>query len=288
MGSIVEGAVRAQKKGGDAGPALDVMDLIDGAGGLLAGGANVIMQLSWPEVGYGVLESKVDSGNVTKHPIKRARTTFTYLSVALMGTDEERKVYRRAVNGSHAQVRSGSESPVSYNAFDPELQMWVAACLYWGTVDIVERFRGPLADDIADALYEAAKPLGTTLQVKPEMWPADRHAFEEYWETSLGRIRIEPPVRQYLYDLAVLKFMPWPVRVLQARSNLFFTTGFLPAQFREAMQLEWTGMDQQRFDRIIGGVAAVSRRLPATMRRFPFNLYLWDFRMRVRLGFRLV
>jgi uncharacterized protein (DUF2236 family) len=36
------------------------------------------MQLSWPEVGYGVMESKVDSGNAMKHPYKRARTTFTY------------------------------------------------------------------------------------------------------------------------------------------------------------------------------------------------------------------
>jgi uncharacterized protein (DUF2236 family) len=41
-----------------------------------AGAANVIMQLSWPEVGYGVAESKVDSGNLLKHPWKRARTTF--------------------------------------------------------------------------------------------------------------------------------------------------------------------------------------------------------------------
>src|SRR6476660_6999398 len=36
-----------------------------------AGAANVIMQLSWPEVGHGVVESKVDSGNLLKHPWKR-------------------------------------------------------------------------------------------------------------------------------------------------------------------------------------------------------------------------
>ena len=29
-----------------------------------AGAANVIMQLASPEVGYGVVESKVDSGNL--------------------------------------------------------------------------------------------------------------------------------------------------------------------------------------------------------------------------------
>ncbi len=44
---------------------------------LLAGPANVIMQLARPGVGYGVLESRVESGRVDRHPIKRARTTFT-------------------------------------------------------------------------------------------------------------------------------------------------------------------------------------------------------------------
>ena len=49
---------------------------------LLAGPANVIMQLARPGVGYGVKESRVESGRVDRHPIKRARTTFTYLAVA--------------------------------------------------------------------------------------------------------------------------------------------------------------------------------------------------------------
>ena len=80
--------------------------------GLLAGPANVIMQLARPGVGYGVMESRVESGRVDRHPIKRARTTFTYLAVAAHGTDEQKAAYRRAVNGAHAQVYSTDESPV--------------------------------------------------------------------------------------------------------------------------------------------------------------------------------
>jgi uncharacterized protein (DUF2236 family) len=267
---------------------VSLVDMMDGIGGVMAGGANVIMQLSWAPVGYGVLESKVDSGKVTKHPLKRARTTFTYLAVALLGTDEERQTYRKAVNSSHAQVRSGPDSPVKYNAFDPELQLWVAACLYYGAVDVATRFRGPMDDETADGFYEAAKPLGTTLQVKPEMWPADRAAFDKYWAEGLDRISIDPPVRQYLYDLAALKYMPAPIRRLQSRSNLFVTTGFLPPPFREAMELSWSAEDEQRFNQMIHRLAAVSRRLPAVLQRFPFNFFLWDFRLRVRFKRRLV
>src|SRR5947209_11018649 len=62
-------------------PVTGVADLLNPAAVLLPA-ANVIMQLSRPGVGYGVVESPVDSGNVYKHPFKRARTTGTYLSVA--------------------------------------------------------------------------------------------------------------------------------------------------------------------------------------------------------------
>src|ERR1700750_923067 len=99
---------------------------------LLAGPANVIMNLARPGVGYGVMESRVESGRIDRHPIKRARTTFTYIAVANAGTDTQKAAFRRAVNRSHAQVYSTPDSPVSYNAFDPELQLWVAACIHKG------------------------------------------------------------------------------------------------------------------------------------------------------------
>ncbi|HVI18620.1 MAG TPA: oxygenase MpaB family protein, partial [Gaiellales bacterium] len=70
-----------------------VVDLLNPAAVLLPA-ANVIMQLASPGVGYGVLESPVDSGNVYKHPLKRARTTGTYLAAATMGTDADRALIR--------------------------------------------------------------------------------------------------------------------------------------------------------------------------------------------------
>ena len=106
-----------------------VADLLNPAATLLPA-ANVIMQLALPGVGYGVLESPVDTGNVYKHPFKRARTTGTYLAVATIGTESDRALIRDAVDVAHRQVRSTSSSPVSYNAFDPKLQLWVASRLY--------------------------------------------------------------------------------------------------------------------------------------------------------------
>ncbi len=152
-------------------PATRVADLAP-----LLPAVNVIMQLSLPGVGYGVLESPVDSGNVYKHPFKRARTTGTYLTVATAGTDADRN--DEAVDVAHRQVRSTSSSPVSYHAFDLKLQLWVAACLYRYFVDQHECLHGPLDEASADAVYQDAKRLGTTLQVPERTWPPDRVAFD--------------------------------------------------------------------------------------------------------------
>ncbi len=77
----------------------------------------------------------VESGRVDRHPIKRARTTFTYLAVSTNGTDQQKAAFRRAVDRAHAQVYSTESSPVDCNVFDKDLQLWVGACLYKGVVD---------------------------------------------------------------------------------------------------------------------------------------------------------
>ena len=112
-----------------------------------AGAANVVMQLSWPEVGHGVAESTVTSGSLMHHPWKRARTTFSYLAVAILGSPQDRAAYRAAVDGAHRQVRSTPTSPVKYNAFDRDLQMWVAACLFVGLEDTYQLLRGELTPE---------------------------------------------------------------------------------------------------------------------------------------------
>lgn len=255
---------------------------------LLAGPANVVMQLSSPGVGHGVVESTVDSGQVFRHPVKRTRTTLTYLAVATLGGDEDRRAYRTAVNRSHAPVQSGTDSPVEYNAFDPELQRWVAACLYKGVEDTCEIFTGPLSEADLDELYRGSATFGTTLQLPHRMWPADRAAFAEYWDQAVSRISIDADVRGYLHDLINLRFLPTPLRVPFCHVNRFVTTGFLPPRFRAEMRLPWSATDQRRFDRLMRVPALLVRHSPGPLRRFPFNLLLRDLRRRVASGRPLV
>jgi uncharacterized protein (DUF2236 family) len=264
-----------------------VVDLLNPAAVLLPA-ANVIMQLSSPGVGYGVVESPVDSGNVYKHPFKRARTTGTYLAAATLGTDADRALIRNEIDKVHAQVRSTSSSPVSYNAFDPRLQLWVAACLYRYYIDQHESLYGPLDDDSAEAVYQDAKRLGTTLQVRDGMWPPDRAAFDEFWKRSLDDLRIDPPVREHLRGVAAMDFLPAPLRLLAGRFNLFATAGFLPAEFREHMQLNWTASQQRKFEWLLTVLRLADRVIPREVWILGYELYLRDMRSRARRGKRVV
>jgi uncharacterized protein (DUF2236 family) len=265
----------------------------DAAGiGLLSGAANVIMELARPGVGYGVKDSRVESGRADRHPIKRARTTFTYLAVALSGTDEQKQRYRRAVNKSHAQVYSMPDSPVEYNAFDKNLQLWVAACLYKGFVDVHRIFIGEMDDEAADEHYRQGMTLGTTLQVPAEMWPADRKAFDEYWQQSLDLVHIDDAVYDYLWPIAAGRVgnatLPGPLQKRLDAINLFITTGFLPQRFRDEMKLPWDAAKQRRFNRIMGAIGRVNTVMPRFVRRFPFNWMLRDLEWRIRTGRPLV
>lgn len=136
--------------------------------------------------------------------------------------------------------------------------------------------------------YQLAHPLGTTLQVRQDTWPKDLEAFEEYWQEGLQQLHIDERIRQYLMMIADLKFLSPVTRFLLGRFNRFVTTGFLPPQIREQMQLEWNDKKQRRFERTVRTIGRISLLLPRVIRQAPYNLVLWDFRRRLKKGKPLV
>ena len=250
--------------------------------------ANVVMQLASPGVGYGVVESKVHSGSILKHPWKRLRTTSQYLAVAVFGSDEDRAAFRAAVDGVHRQVISTAESPVTYNGFDRELQMWVAACLFVGLEDTYTLLRGEMTADQAEQFYRSSWTLGTTLQVTEDQWPATRTEFDAYWDNACKQVVIDAPVREYLLDLINLRMIN-PVVGLPFRPLMkFLTIGFLAPVFRDALGLRWSKGKQRRFEWLFLLVAFANRFLPVFIRQGGSFLVLADVRRRVRAHSSLV
>jgi uncharacterized protein (DUF2236 family) len=259
--------------------------------GLLAGGANVIMQLSRLPVGYGVANSTVDSGRVDRHPLKRTRTTCAFLVIAMFGSDHERLEMRREIAKAHQHVHSKPGEAIHYDAFAPQLQLWVAACLYKGVEDVYSLIYGPPGEARLERVYQYCRRFGSTLQVTDEMWPPTRSAFERYWQAGIAQARMDDLTRPYLQSIADFTFLVAPLgrlgvplKPLISRLGWTITGGFLPQALRDELGLAWTERHQHRFDRFVRIGGAITRTLPRPLCQFPFNVYLWDTRRRIRLG----
>ncbi|MFJ2668869.1 oxygenase MpaB family protein [Nocardia fluminea] len=244
--------------------------------------ANVAMQFAHQGVAAGVMESPVESGALMVHPWKRLRTTSAYLAVAVLGTEEDKLAMREAVNSAHRQVRSRPDSKVKYNAFDRNLQMYVAAAIYIGFEDTHQLLCGKMTADELEAFYQGSDTFGTTLQVHPDMWPKTRAEFDEYWLDACKQVVCDDEFRAYIDDLLHLRMVHWSIRILFGSLLRFLTAGFLPPHFREQMAIEWSSTDQRRFEHLFLFVGFVNRFIPKFIRFSGTNSMMRDVRGRIK------
>ena len=237
-----------------------------GAEGILLAGAGraLLLQVANPAVGRGVLEHST----FTDRPLHRLMGTLTYAYAVVYGNEEQIKAVRRRVNRAHARVRSRPDAGApGYSAYDPELQLWVAATLYDTAATILTRVYGPLDDETADAMYREYAKLGTALQLPAHMWPADREAFGRYWEERLATLRADQAAVQVGRDLLYPAAAPLWYRALMPPAR-FLTAGLLTEQLRADFGLPWNARSERRFQRTMWALAVSYPRLPRRVRHW--------------------
>lgn len=248
----------------------DLTDVAAEALNLVGGGRALLLQIAHPAVGRGVVEHSDFATRI----MDRLHATMTYVYASVYADPEELATIRRAVNRAHVPVRApaGTAGP-AYNAFDPELQLWVAATLYETMIAVYERVFPALADDGADTIYREFAVIGTGLQLPASLWPADRRAFAAYWNETLTLLQPTPETTRVAGQLLQPRGVPWWVRALMPQGRLV-TVGLLPDGVRAGFGLAWTSRDQRRFDGWMRWAARVYPRLPRSLRHRPKELYL--------------
>jgi uncharacterized protein (DUF2236 family) len=238
---------------------------------LLAGaGRAILLQLADPGVGRGVAEHST----FTDRPINRLKGTLTYVYAVTYGTEEQVKEVRRRVNRAHVPVRRGADdkSP-GYNAYDPELQLWVTATLYDTALTIIEKIYGPLDDESADAMYQDYAKLGTALQLPPDKWPKDREEFNRYYDERMANLRASDAAVQVGRGLLYPKRASLWYRAIMPFAR-FLTAGLLPDHVRQDFGLPWSGRHERRFHRTMKVLAVTYPKLPQGVRHWFKNYCL--------------
>jgi uncharacterized protein (DUF2236 family) len=255
-----------------------VADLLDEPVVFLGAGSAVMLQLAERGVGKGVAEHST----TLRRPLDRLRTTLTYLHVMGLGTEEEKRAVARMVNRAHAPVHGEG-----YSAYDPELQLWVAATLVEVGKQMYEKVFGPIEPAALEQLYRDSWVYGTALQVPPGRWPTTRADFEAYWARKQAGFRSDEQVRRYAAALISTRDAAWLVKPLQPLVSLL-TRGNLTPDVREVLGLPWSAREQHRYDVVWRLVRAVYPRIPHVVRRAPARLAMAEVRWRIRTGRRVI
>ena len=246
---------------------------------MLGAGSTVMYQLAMKGVGLGVAEHST----TLKRPVDRLRTTLTFVFVMSLGTEAEKKAVARMVNKMHSTVRS----PGRYSAYDPELQLWVAATLAKNGEWLFEKVFNPMDQATKERVYRESWIFGTALQVTPEMWPQTRAEFDVYWEESLQKLEPDPIVQRYANQLLDIRSAPWVMRPALPLQSLM-TRGNLDARTREILGLSWSPREQRVYDLFWKVFPPVYRLVPRSLRQLHAQLVMRDMRRRMRKGKRVI
>jgi uncharacterized protein (DUF2236 family) len=245
-------------------------DLASEAVLIAGGGRAILLQIADPAVGHGV----ADHSDFASRPLDRLHATLTFVYAVACGTPEDVEIVRRRVDRAHGPVHgAGGASSPAYNAFDPELQLWVAATLYDSAMAVHELVFGPPADSDADTIYAQYAGLGTALQMPAALWPRDRAAFNRYWQERISELTTDAATRAVVHQLLYPRTGPALLRAAMPLGRLV-TVGLLPARVRQLYGLSWNRTLQKRFDRVFRLIAAVYPRLPRRLRHWPKDHYL--------------
>lgn len=219
---------------------------------VLGGGAAILLQIADPVVARGVAAHSAFADD----PMRRLRHTLGY--VYAIGIGDAAQVRRAAgfVDRAHAGVPG---------AADPDRQLWVAATLYRVGVDTYELVHGPLDGGLADEIYAASELLGTALQVPPGRWPADRAAFERFWQDAVTGLDVGDDARSVARDLLHPRHVPLWVRAGMPLGRTL-TAGLLPASIRDAYGLPWR---PRAFRRAVRVARLAARLTPRRLRELP-------------------
>lgn len=234
------------------------------------GGRALLLQIAHPAVGRGVVEHS----DFASRMLDRFHATMSFVYVSAFGTPEEYSALLRHINRAHAPVRAASEgAKPAYNAFDPALQLWVAATLYQTMVTIYDRVFPPLSSADRERVYQRMVALDRMLQLSEEHWPPTAAAFDAYWEDTVRSLKVTDDTRRIAGYILDPHGIPQWLRLALPDARLL-TAGLLPPAIRQQFELPWDDQCARRYDRRMGLLKAVYPRLPLRLRHSPRDAYL--------------
>jgi uncharacterized protein (DUF2236 family) len=211
-------------------------------------------------------------------PYVRLRRTAEVMDAIAWGPKAEADRRTRRVRAMHARARGvlprdAGRFPAGtpWAADDPELLLWIVACLVDSAVLVYDRYVTGLSDAERDAYWRDYRVVGRLFGLREADMPQSWAEFEAYMSGMLrsGDLHVTPTAREVGIDVVLRPPVPLKVRPLVELANVI-TVGLLPGAIRRGYRFSW---DPARALAVRGGAEYVKRvlvpLLPGALRYVP-------------------
>jgi uncharacterized protein (DUF2236 family) len=218
---------------------------------ILSGARAVLLEVAHPLIAAGV----ANHSDYRRRPLKRLFRTVRAMQLLSFGTLEDARQAAKRIHLAHRPVKGTLAENVgplpegtSYDARDPELELWVFATVVDSILVGYDLLIRPLSDAEKAAYYEDSKRMAHLLGVPPQTMPHTYADFRVYMDRMTHSDVLA--VGDLGRDVASGLFTHRLVGPL-ARVGSFCGIGLLPEHLREAFGFRW-GEQQTRWLERIG------------------------------------
>ncbi|MEZ4326798.1 MAG: oxygenase MpaB family protein [Polyangiales bacterium] len=245
---------------------------------LLMAGTTLVLQVSHPVVGAGVLQHSTFKTD----PWGRLKRTTLWGLRLLYGGPEKAPKAGRELRELHRGIRGTDSKGRRYVALDPEAYAWVHLTTYYAMVTTQRLFgERPFTAEQEAQLYAEWLQQGRVLGIRDQDMPADVDAFAAYFDDMVQHRLEETELGRYLLDVSLsrVKKPPQLRHVPNAAWNAFYGTlgswaklatyATMPEALRATYGVRWDAPKARRFralQRVVKGSLPI---LPARVRYLP-------------------
>jgi uncharacterized protein (DUF2236 family) len=204
-------------------------------------------------------------------PYERLARTAAVMDTIGFGSRAAADRATRRVRAMHRRVRGVTPEGIPYAADDPELLLWILACLVDSALVVYQKYVRSLSRDERDAYWRDYRVIGGLFGLADDEMPATIEDFDAYMDGMLrgGQLRVVPAARELAVQIVLKPPVPLAARPLLELANQI-TVGLLPRGIRREYGLRW---DPARELALHGGAEYVKRvvvpLLPPRLRLVP-------------------
>jgi len=219
-------------------------------------------------------QGTVQSSSHRETPYTRLALTARLFETVFLGSKEEADRALAFTAKRHAQVRGviaeyggeGHPAGTPYSAYDPALMWWTAAA----TLDSVEvqydnlvrRLRDHEREELFRDFVTWAELFGMPRSAAPADYAEFRRSFDDFVASDEAHLTAETRLLgQYISGYLAPNPPPLPARPLFATLHTL-VVGSLPAHVRTMFDMEWSALDEARFQSIALSSRLAHGRLP--------------------------